>query len=1041
MRNPNSLFLFFAFLIFQLATVPVALSVDELPAIWEAGGKLAKMQDYPPPAHLSQGLVGISVIFIDPVVDKSRADVRIEFRNDTGSPQNVKYDCVLSSSVAKLSNKGGSLTLEPGVVSQTKLNFDIENAHLWSPEDPYLYTMTVKLLDSSGSDLDSRKTNFGMRSIEIGKDMRLYLNGRPTYLRGNTWFPRNCFLMPFEPSFCRKMMIEQKKQGFNYIRHHSTVPPYWYYDIADELGMLIEVETGWFDLEASKAYVRNLYNHPSIVIWGGVNEMQKTGIKPEVQAWYKMMKSLDSTRPVVDCSGWGEYDRDTTDILNQHMGYEYPYLTNEDMYIARYGVYEYNGSAKGVPWSETAAAIKAGTFKPGKPEMIHELQGNAQVYNMKTLILDSRMRAIWEVFGLDYADWPNYVKVCQRFVNATYKLQIEAARRGDNKIGFDFLVVADSIPESIRNDNEKSKPSTRWPELGDMDITGTCDYLGDSKPYLVEDFPKFNAANVVLLDTHSKPRTMWTDEAIKATVMSSCFDYAPPKKVELVWKLKNNKQVVAHGEIDNVELKYPGVGKVGDLDIAMPQLTIPALLILEVEIKGKDYRVANDWKFWAFPKLKAENPAAGKRVYTNIKWVKDLGYATDYVNNQIAPITADLLISDEIGPDELNYLDNGGKLLVLQDHTKPGLSCTPSPYRHRMYHEWLGCAMGVVVHDHPALGLFPHEGFNDLQFYQLAMAVVKTEQRVNPYNASDGFKDPQLYHLAKGVGTGYDDRLLTQGGQRFMLDDLPGRIIPILESVPCLEQNQSRNTGELVEMRLGNGKALACGLNLSLAIGGECTSTWLLKEFVNYCLSDKFSPVYQCSRADFERYTKKAAERVWVHDSGKSSYFCTLPAGGLVNTWTCTDIALDEFGVHLSRMATDGYPSTYWEPIKLPADIGITWNQPVKIAEIGLDFVDNLSVPSDDGWEFQIQENGQWKKADVNCEKIDEMHWKLLINGGISTQQCRVYFTKMNAVNTESIVRGAYAGGARVGYPFPMTRLMEKAVPRVREMKVTPTGD
>jgi beta-galactosidase len=1000
MSNPNSRFIS-AGSLFLLVSASIAWSADELSRTVAEGGTLAEKQaGYPVAVAEPQGPVGLSGIFIDPVVGQSRADVRIEVKNGMSNSQAVKFDCVLSAGSKQLSQKGGSLNLEPGAVSQAKISFDIKNARLWSPEDPYLYTLTIKLFDDAGSEIDARTHRFGMRSIEIGTDLRLYLNGRPTYLRGNTWVPQCYSLIPFEPAFCHTMMIEQKKQGFNYLRHHSTVPPYpWYYDLADEIGLMIEVETG-FDLEASKAVVRSYYNHPSIIIWAGVNEAPFTGVKPEVQAWYKMMKSLDPTRKVYDCSGWGEYDRDTADILNQHMGYEYPYLKNEDMYIARYEMYEWNNSAKGVPWSVAAAAIKAGTFTLDKPEMIHELQGNAQVYSMKTLMLDSRMRAIWEAFRLDYADWPNYVKVCQRFANATYKLQIEAARRGNNKIGFDFLTVADSIPEIIRNDNEKSKWTwktwDRWPDLGDMDITGTCDNLGDSKPWLVADFPKFNAAHVVLIDTHSKPRTLWAGESIQATVMASCFDYPPPKRVDVVWKLKNGKQAVAHGSMKNVELQYPGVGKIGDLDISIPSMTAPACLMLEIEVKGKNYKVANDWKFWIFPKPSIKNTTAGKRVVTNILWLKDLGYGVDLLAGRMIP-AADLFISDRLGPEELNYLENGGTILLLQDHTKPGFSRTTAFYRHRMYHPRLGYSMGVAVHDHPALGAFPHEGFDDLQFFQLM-------------NKSD----------------------------RFMLDDLPGRVRPILEYVPALEQNQASNTGQLVELKLGGGRVFACGLNLNLATENECTASWLLNQLIAYCLSDQFRPAYRCSRVDFETYMKKAAERVWV--PYPAFVHSTLPAGGRISAWACNvadDLEhSDEFGYHRYQMAVDGYSSSYWEPAALPADIGVEWDRPMKISEVSLDFVDNLSLPDDDGWEFQIQQDAPWKKLDINCQKSDATHWKLNV-GGVSTQRFRIFFTKMNSANAEAVARGAYAGSARAGYPFPMTRLLEKAVPRVRELKIT----
>ena len=977
------------------------------------------LDGYPvkPSVRRVTGPVSVACVLIDPFLGDKRADVRIEILNESSSQYQVTVACDLFSGSERLTTNSQTIILKCNGTTDVKLSLSFESVRPWSPEDPFLYILHVNVLSENGDCLDHDDKTFGMRNIEVGKDKRIYLNGRPIYLRGNTWVPGyffNYVTIPFEPSFCEKMLSEQKRQGFNYIRHHTTMPPdHWYFDIADRLGIMMSVEAH-FDLDKVIPLIKRYYNHPSVIFWGGCNELHSTCNRPEIMAWYSAVKALDPFRLVYDCSGWGEYDRDTTDVLPQHVGYEFPYLQFEDMYES-FRYYIYDCSAKGIPREEVIEAIRSGTLVVDKPQIIHELQGNAHIYSDKTLILDGRMRRIWEEHAFDYVNWPSYVEVNQKFVAACYKVNFEAARRADNQAGFELLVVADSLPEVVRETN-------RGPAFGDLEVTGTCDALGDSKPILAKDLPIWNGAHIVLLDTHSKPRTLWNDECLEATILASCFDYAPPEEVDLDWRISSGNEIVDCGSLKSLRLKFPGVGKIGELSVPLSKVSSPSCVKLEIDMVAPDYKVSNSWNFWVFPKADALTEAVGRRVYSTIGWVDNLGSTMDCLHDQIPPVDADLFITDKLGARELEYLENGGRMLLLQDHTKEGFSCTSTGYRHRMYHSWVGGhSMGVVVHDHPAMDSFPHEGFNDLQFYRLL-----------------------------------------QGSNRFMLDDLPVRVTPILEAVPSLENLQSKNSGYLFEISVGKGKLLASGLKLDLAAEDECSAVWLLRSLVDYTTSDKFNPVDQCSKVEMEKAFIKSRDRVWITSPPFHVYGLTdnvyerdedtlnvvpniLPAGGAVKEWIDPEPGMwgneadiwgsDEWGCHNCRKAIDGYRSNYWEPNVMPADIGVEWTQQVIVSSVIVEFLDDLSLPSDDGWELQAFEDGKWRKLDMECEKLNFTLWKLHIKE-VSLRAFRLYFAKMNAANVDAVANGALAGGVRSGYPFPVTWLKEKSVPRLRELRV-----
>src|SRR5262249_54867257 len=112
----------------------------------------------------------------------------------------------------------------------------IPAAHQWSPSDPFLYTLRVRL--SSGDEVMSY---FGMRSIGVRADSRgvrrLFLNGKPLFQLGlldQGWWPDGLYTAPTDEALASD--IEKTRDlGFNVIRKHVKVEPArWYYH-ADRL--------------------------------------------------------------------------------------------------------------------------------------------------------------------------------------------------------------------------------------------------------------------------------------------------------------------------------------------------------------------------------------------------------------------------------------------------------------------------------------------------------------------------------------------------------------------------------------------------------------------------------------------------------------------------------------------------------------------------------------------------------------------------------------------------------------------------------------
>ena len=144
-----------------------------------------------------------------------------------------------------------TVTLNAGeekIVTQT---IGIPNAHLWSPEDPFLYVV------ESGTGGDSTSTRFGMREFRFdAPTKRAWLNGKIYYLRGSNITLHRffedplCIDLPWNDAWIRKLLGDlPKKMHWNYFRFCiGPVPDRWF-DICDEMGLLVQNEffclDGW----------------------------------------------------------------------------------------------------------------------------------------------------------------------------------------------------------------------------------------------------------------------------------------------------------------------------------------------------------------------------------------------------------------------------------------------------------------------------------------------------------------------------------------------------------------------------------------------------------------------------------------------------------------------------------------------------------------------------------------------------------------------------------------------------------------------------
>lgn len=162
---------------------------------------------------------------------------------------------------------------------------EIKGPMLWSPDKPYLYTVKSQLLEN-GHVIDELSNPLGFRWFSFDANKGFSLNGKKLVLRGTNRhqdMKDHGDALSAEDHYRDLKLI--KDMGCNFLRlaHYPQAPEVL--KLADKLGLLIWEEIPLVNymnpvpefLKNSKMMVREMirqnYNHPSVIIWGSMNEV------------------------------------------------------------------------------------------------------------------------------------------------------------------------------------------------------------------------------------------------------------------------------------------------------------------------------------------------------------------------------------------------------------------------------------------------------------------------------------------------------------------------------------------------------------------------------------------------------------------------------------------------------------------------------------------------------------------------------------------------------------------------------------------------
>ncbi|HLV37591.1 MAG TPA: hypothetical protein VKY59_20905 [Spirillospora sp.] len=638
---------------------------------------------------------------------------RIEIADQTGN--------IVAQDTQILSDDGADIS--------TRLT--VENPARWSPQNPNLYDARL-YLEKDKQPVTLAERRFGFRRLETQGD-QLRFNESPVCLRGILswgWDPDTLAPTPSDDAI-RAEFRRVRDLGFNLVKLCLFVPPARVFEIADEEGMFLWLELPmWYQImdehlreQATQEYrdiLAAVHHHPSIIVYSLGCEL---GAHMADAALLDNLNTLARRMTcgvlVCDNSGSGEayggLNFDFADFNDYHFYSDLHYFTplldhfRRDWQPERPWIFgefcysddyrdpaELSGASDVRPWWRDLLGVSGG---------IHRWAYRDQ---------EQRMQAL----NLPFTDAElMHISRRQSFVVRKATLEMVRSRRGMG--GYVITGLRDTP----------------------ISTSGVFDDLGRSK-FDPAAFRMFNADAVLALE-QGRAR-VWKNGDRPAYKDRFCHRAGEPVSLRLVlahtdanwpggelrWRLcrpDHSTYIEGSAVIDSVPAGVPR--EIARLEWAVPQIEQAEQWVLEAEL---DDLAANRWWFWFFPALPGlpddlsiYDPSGCLKGYEPIPRIKTISAAQG------------ICIVSVWNPPVQNYVQAGGKVVLIQQ----GLGSLPV-----VETDFWGESI-TLLHNHPILSGFPHEGHADMQFYHLAANYAFDTAQLLPALPVDAVTVPVIQRL------------------------------------------------------------------------------------------------------------------------------------------------------------------------------------------------------------------------------------------------------------------------------------------------------
>ncbi|MFJ1411259.1 DUF4982 domain-containing protein [Capnocytophaga canimorsus] len=253
-----------------------------------------------------------------PEIEKNFAKIQLKTEIESQNPSNIEVETEIFNPKGEKIASDRKKYNEFIVNNKIQQDIYVKNPVLWDIQQPNLYKAVTKIYEN-GTLKDTETTTFGIRKIEIKPNDGLYLNGRKIKFQGVCMHhDLGAIGAAVNEAAIRRQIRIMQDMGVNAIRTAHNMPAPEYVRIADEMGMMLALESfdEWAIPKVENGYnryfkdwaekdltnlVRHFRNNPSVVMWFIGNEVEEQSVEEgaKVARWLQdIIHKHDGTRPV-----------------------------------------------------------------------------------------------------------------------------------------------------------------------------------------------------------------------------------------------------------------------------------------------------------------------------------------------------------------------------------------------------------------------------------------------------------------------------------------------------------------------------------------------------------------------------------------------------------------------------------------------------------------------------------------------------------------------------------------------------------------------
>lgn len=486
---------------------------------------------------------------------------------------------------------------KPLAAGASSVHFERGKMLLWSTKAPKRYRVLVE------SEHQSCELFFGLRRF-TRKGTSLYLNGEPFYFRAiceHGYYPITVH-PPRDVSYYRGVIKRIKELGFNAIRFHTWVPMAEYMEAADELGILIEVETPnnttydeWCDIVAfTKKYT-------SVVMYSSGNEMliDEDYIEHLRTCAELVHRETDSLFSPMSAMRGVEYMLSGT-IKEKPFRHNPERLATLSEFCDAYNSYSrkrtsYNSDEGNPSYLDQCNAVY------DRPLLSHEICIHGTYIDLSleeryrgtrignTELFSSVRRHLTQKGLVENA--PLYYKNSAAWQQLSRKHCFEVCRRAESLAGYDFLGDIDH----------------HWHTFGYC--VGMMNEFYELKSgETVENVRRYNSDTVLLADL---PRCRNFTAGEKLCVPLHVSNYGERiQKATLSVRIASESKVYLRREYRLSDIESGKLTEIAEVAFTLPRVEKPTHLKIAVSLNGGNTDADNLWDIYVYPAVKAKMPSA-----------------------------------------------------------------------------------------------------------------------------------------------------------------------------------------------------------------------------------------------------------------------------------------------------------------------------------------------------------------------------------------------------------------------------------------------